>query len=149
MAKKKTKELPSKLYYSISEIADYTGIKAHVLRYWESEFPTLKPKKTRTGARRYRQTDIDEILAIKSLHYDEGYKIAGAVKMRRQGKKNEGKAAKDPAPQMNIQFDGMTEADRLEFLKKELGEVLELVKGMKAPDVPKAGKTKKELKGTA
>lgn len=146
MAKKK-KEIPSKLYYSISEIAEYTGIKAHVLRYWESEFPTLKPKKTRTGARRYRQPDIDEILAIKTLLYDEGYKIAGAVKMRRQAKKSEGKAAKGPAPQMNIQFDGMTEADRLAFLKKELGQVLEMIRELKAGEKP-ASKGKKKMEGT-
>jgi len=148
MAKKKTKELPSKLYYSISEIADYTGIKAHVLRYWESEFPTLKPKKTRTGARRYRQPDIDEILAIKALLYDEGYKIAGAVKMRRQAKKDAAKNVAEPVPQLNIQFDGMTEADRLEFLKKELGDVLEMLKALTASG-DKAEKGKKEMKGTA
>ena len=146
MAKKK-KEIPSKLYYSISEIAEHTGIKAHVLRYWESEFPTLKPRKTRTGARRYRQPDIDEILAIKALLYDEGYKIAGAVKMRRQAKKSGGKAAQGGAPQMNIQFDGMTEADRLVFLKKELGEVLEMVKELKAGKQP-ASQGKKKMEGT-
>ena len=148
MAKKKKPELPSKLYYSISEVAEYTGIKAHVLRYWESEFPTLKPKKTRTGARRYRQPDIDEVLAIKALLYDEGYKIAGAIKMRRQAKKAEAKAEAAPAPQLNIQFDGMSDADRIKFLKAELAEVLELVKELKTgKGKPKAGK--KEMKGTA
>jgi len=147
MAKKKP-ELPSKLYYSISEVAAYTGIKAHVLRYWESEFPTLKPKKTRTGARRYRQPDIDEILAIKGLLYDEGYKIAGAVKMRRQAKKADAAAASEPAPQLNIQFEGMTDADRLRFLKSELAELLEMVRELKTgPAQPKAAK--KEMKGTA
>jgi DNA-binding transcriptional MerR regulator len=144
---KKTKEIPSKLYYSISEVAEHTGIKAHVLRYWESEFPTLKPRKTRTGARRYRQPDIDEILTIKSLLYVEGYKIAGAVKMRRQAKKTEGKGAQEPAPQINIQFDGMTEADRLAFLKEELGTVLEMIKGLKdGKQAPKG--SKKKMEGT-
>ena len=144
---KKMKELPSKLYYSISEIAEYTGIKAHVLRYWESEFPTLKPKKTRTGARRYRQPDIDEILAIKALLYVEGYKIAGAIKMRRQAKKAGNKPAVAAVPQMNIQFDGMTEADRLAFLKSELGELLEMVKALKASTAP-AKPALKKMKGT-
>jgi DNA-binding transcriptional MerR regulator len=129
MAKKKA-ELPSKLYYSISEVADYTGIKAHVLRYWESEFPTLKPRKTRTGARRYRQPDIDEILAIKKLLYQEGYKIAGAIKMRRQTKKAASKAAASGAPQLDIQFNGMSEADRLAVLKNDVGELLEMVKAL-------------------
>jgi DNA-binding transcriptional MerR regulator len=146
MAKKK-QEIPSKLYYSISEVAEYTGIKAHVLRYWESEFPTLKPKKTRTGARRYRQPDIDEILAIKNLLYKEGYKIAGAVKMRRQSKKAASKAKSDGAPQMHIQFNGMTESDRLSHLKQELGELLDMVKALKIGQSP-AKPASKEMKGT-
>ena len=144
---KKTKEIPSKLYYSISEVAEYTGIKAHVLRYWESEFPTLKPRKTRTGARRYRQPDIDEILAIKALLYDDGYKIAGAIKMRRQAKKAGGKASKEAAPQMNIQFDGLTEADRMAFLKTELGDLLKMIKALEASGAS-AKSANKTMKGT-
>ena len=50
--------LPEKLYYSIREVSEYTGVKAHVLRYWEQEFPTLKPKKNRAGNRSYRPRDI-------------------------------------------------------------------------------------------
>jgi DNA-binding transcriptional MerR regulator len=142
MAKKKT-EIPSKLYYSISEVAAITGVKAHVLRYWESEFPTLKPRKTRTGARRYRQPDIDEIQAIKGLLYDEGYKIAGAVKMRRQAKKSATAAAAAPAPQISLQFDGMSDAERLAFLKDELAAVLKLVKELEK------GVAAKKLKGQA
>ena len=146
MAKKKA-ELPSKLYYSISEVADFTGIKAHVLRYWESEFPTLKPRKTRTGARRYRQPDIDEILAIKKLLYQEGYKIAGAVKMRRQAKKAAGKASAAGAPQLNIQFNGMSEADRLAVLKKDVGELLDMVKALKEGSQA-AESASREMEGT-
>jgi DNA-binding transcriptional MerR regulator len=145
MAKKM--EIPSKLYYSISEVVDLTGIKAHVLRYWESEFPSLKPRKTRTGARRYRQPDIDEILAIKALLYDEGYKIAGAVKMRRQAKRGGSKAEDQGVPQLNIQFDGMTESDRLAFLKEELGQLLIMVKSLKTAG-HSAKSAAKKLKGT-
>lgn len=131
MAKKtQKKEIPSKLYYTISEVAAITEVKPHVLRYWESEFPSLKPRKTRTGARRYRQPDIDEILAIKTLLYDEGYKIAGAVKMRRQQKK--AGSAPEPADQIALDFSGMTEAERLAFVKDELKSIQKLVKGLKA-----------------
>lgn len=135
MAKKK--EIPSKLYYSISEVATLTGVKAHVLRYWESEFPTLKPRKTRTGARRYRQPDIDEIEAIKSLLYDEGYKIAGAVKMRRQAKK--GGAPKVAPDQITLDFSGLSEGERIAFVRDELKDILKLVKGLKARNA-KSGK---------
>ena len=130
----KKKDIPSKLYYSISEVAALTDVKPHVLRYWESEFPTLKPRKTRTGARRYRQPDIDEILAIKTLLYDEGYKIAGAVKMRRQQKKTA--PAPDSPDQMAMDFSGLSEAERLAFVKDELKAILKAVKALKAKAKP-------------
>ncbi len=94
-------------------MAAITGVKAHVLRYWESEFPTLKPRKTRNGSRRYRQPDIDEILAIKTLLYDEGYKIAGARKMRRQQEEGaQAPAAGRPAP-WTFSAAASSEAERL------------------------------------
>lgn len=77
------KELPEKLYYSISEVASYAEVKPHVLRYWESEFPSLKPKKNRAGNRSYRKRDVEEVLTIKKLLYDEGYKIDGARRILR------------------------------------------------------------------
>jgi DNA-binding transcriptional MerR regulator len=74
-------ELPEKLYFSISEVARLTGVKPHVLRYWEAEFPSLRPKKNRAGNRSYRKRDIEEVQAIKRLLYDEGYKIDGARRL--------------------------------------------------------------------
>lgn len=76
--------LSGKIYYSISEVSDMCGIKTHVLRYWESEFPSLRPRKGRGGSRRYRRRDIEEVLAIKSLLHDQGYRIAGARKVLAQ-----------------------------------------------------------------
>jgi len=91
--------------------------------------------------------DIDEVLAIKALLYDEGYKIAGAVKMRRQAKKAASKAKADGAPQLHIQFNGMTEADRLAHLKEELRELLAMVKALKmGQSAPKPAA--KEMEGT-
>jgi len=77
-------ELPEKLYYSISEVAEHAGVKPHVLRYWESEFPTLRPKKNRAGNRSYRKRDVEEVLAIKKLLYDDGFKIDGARRLLRE-----------------------------------------------------------------
>ena len=68
----------SKIYYSISEVSDITGIKPYVLRFWEKEFPILKPKKNRAGNRSYQLKDIDTINQIKHLLYDDGYTIEGA-----------------------------------------------------------------------
>ena len=138
-------EIPSKLYYSISEVAQISAVKAHVLRYWESEFPTFRPKKTRAGARRYRQKDIDEVISIKQLLYDEGFKIAGARKQLREMHKGGGKvAATGGAPQMALTFDGLSDPERLARVLDELRDLLELVKGLQAKP-PKL----KERKGKA
>jgi DNA-binding transcriptional MerR regulator len=67
-----------KLYYSISEVSQITGLEPYVLRYWEKEFPTLKPKKNRGGNRTYIQRDIELINRIKHLRTDEKLTIAGA-----------------------------------------------------------------------
>src|SRR5262245_25929184 len=71
-------ENKEKLYYSISEVARLVEVKAHVLRYWESEFPTLSPPKNRAGNRTYRPQDVKMVLAIKKLLYDQGFTIGGA-----------------------------------------------------------------------
>ena len=64
--------------YGIAEVSRLAGLKAFVLRYWESEFPTLEPVKSHNGHRLYRQQDVDLVLKIKRLLYDEGFTIAGA-----------------------------------------------------------------------
>jgi len=75
------KKLPEgKVYYSITEIADQTRVKPHVLRYWESEFPCLSPKKNRAGNRVYQARDIKMIYLIKQLLHEDGFTIAGAKK---------------------------------------------------------------------
>jgi DNA-binding transcriptional MerR regulator len=69
-----------KLYYSISEVCAMTGLEQHVLRYWESEFPQLRPKKNRSGNRAYRTKEIKIVRYIKYLLYEEMYTIPGAKK---------------------------------------------------------------------
>src|SRR6202158_5478956 len=72
--------IPEKLFFKIGEVCDIAGVQAHVLRYWESEFPTLAPQKNRAGQRTYRRRDVEMALRIKELLYDEQYTIAGAQK---------------------------------------------------------------------
>lgn len=74
---KDTPEIPDKLYFKIGEVSEITGIKPYVLRYWETEFP-LSPKKSRTGQRLYKREDIELVLEISRLLYQEGFTIAGA-----------------------------------------------------------------------
>jgi DNA-binding transcriptional MerR regulator len=77
-------ELDQELY-RIGEVSRKTGVKAFVLRYWETEFPMLEPHKGPNGRRSYRQEDVDLILKIKRLLYDEGFTIAGARRHLREG----------------------------------------------------------------
>ena len=72
--------IPEKLFFKIGEVSDIVGVKPHVLRYWETEFSSLRPRKTRSGHRLYRRSDVELVVAIKRLLHEEGYTIAGARK---------------------------------------------------------------------
>jgi len=72
------KAIPDKLFFKIGEVCELVEVQAHVLRYWESEFPMLQPQKNRAGQRTYRRKDVEMALRIKELLYDEGFTIAGA-----------------------------------------------------------------------
>ncbi|HVG29601.1 MAG TPA: MerR family transcriptional regulator [Pyrinomonadaceae bacterium] len=72
--------IPEKLFFKIGEVCDITGVQAHVLRYWESEFPMLAPQKNRAGQRTYRKRDVEMVLRVKELLYEDQYTIAGAKK---------------------------------------------------------------------
>ena len=85
--------IAKKVYYSIGEVCDLTGLKPHVLRYWETQFGVLNPTKNRAGNRVYRSKEIEIILLVKHLLYEKKYTIEGAnnrlVEMRRAGKLEE------------------------------------------------------------
>ncbi|MBA2526927.1 MAG: MerR family transcriptional regulator [Pyrinomonadaceae bacterium] len=72
--------IPEKLFFKIGEVCELAGVQAHVLRYWESEFPMLVPQKNRAGQRVYRKRDVEMALRIKELLYEDQYTIAGAKK---------------------------------------------------------------------
>src|SRR6266699_1890034 len=82
--------IPEKLYFRIGEVARLCRLPAYVLRFWETEFPQLKPVKSSTGQRMYRRRDVESVVRIKQLLYEEGYTIAGA----RQHLRDEGKTDK-------------------------------------------------------
>lgn len=72
--------IPDKMYFKIGEVSEITGLEAHVLRFWESEFKNIKPRRTSTGQRMYRKNDIQLILYIKHLLHNEKFTIQGARK---------------------------------------------------------------------
>jgi DNA-binding transcriptional MerR regulator len=82
-------ELPNKLYFRIGEVARIVGVKPYVLRYWETEFAVLKPGKTPSRHRLYRRRDVELLLEIKHLLYEEGFTIAGAKKRLKEREKDE------------------------------------------------------------
>lgn len=77
-------QIPEKIYYKIGEVAKFTGIKTHVLRYWETEFNAIRPNKSRSNQRLYRKQDVELILRLKDLLYNQGFTIAGARKKLRE-----------------------------------------------------------------
>jgi len=109
--------IPDKLYFRIGEVASLCRLPAYVLRFWETEFAQLKPVKGSTGQRMYRQRDVENVLRIKQLLYDEGFTIAGA----RQQLKAEAKPAKRQA---GLPFPAGNRKDGLKKVRQGLQEIL-------------------------
>ena len=95
--------IPEKLFFKIGEVCDITEVQAHVLRYWESEFPMLAPQKNRAGQRTYRKRDVEMVLRIKELLYEDQYTIAGAKKKLSNDLRGAGKL-KVVTPEMGAQL---------------------------------------------
>ena len=71
-------DIPDKVYFRIGEVSDLVGVDTHVLRYWETEFKQIRPRRAKSKQRLYRKKDVENLLLIKSLLYDDGYTISGA-----------------------------------------------------------------------
>lgn len=92
--------IPEKIYFKIGEVCDILDVQAHVLRYWETEFPQLAPQKNRSGQRSYRRRDVEISLRIKELLYEELYTIAGARKKLQSEIKENGKTKSDASSEI-------------------------------------------------
>ncbi|MFY9742978.1 MAG: MerR family transcriptional regulator [Candidatus Sulfotelmatobacter sp.] len=111
--------IPDKLYFRIGEVATLCRLPAYVLRFWESEFPQLKPVKSSTGQRMYRRRDVESVLRIKELLYNQGFTIAGArQQLRSESKPDKGQAA--------IPFPAQTPAE-IQRIRQGLREILDLL----------------------
>lgn len=101
--------IPEKLYFKIGEVCELVGVQAHVLRYWETEFPMLSPQKNNSGQRSYRRKDVEMALRIKQLLYKEMFTIAGARKKlqadHREGSKPKTEPARDGRTSAPTLFD--------------------------------------------
>jgi DNA-binding transcriptional MerR regulator len=113
-----------KLYYSIREVSDMTGVESHVLRFWEKEFSLLRPRRGRSGNRTYKERDIKIILAIKDLLYKQKYTTQGAVEQLKQNR--------DMWEQLSLEDALRASKSDLEQLREMLLDLRDLVSG-KAP----------------
>jgi DNA-binding transcriptional MerR regulator len=124
------KKIPNKLFFKIGEVCEITDTQPYVLRYWESEFPALAPAKNSSGQRIYRRRDIETVLRIKQLLYEEGFTIAGAKK--RLESEMQGRVdSPQPTPTGNGGNGGAGDAagrdDALKQVREGLREILTLL----------------------
>jgi DNA-binding transcriptional MerR regulator len=111
--------IPDKLYFRIGEVATLCHLPAYVLRFWESEFPQLKPVKSSTGQRMYRKRDVESVLRIKQLLYEQGFTIAGARQQLRTESKSEKSQAAIPFPTHS--------SSEIQHIRQGLREILTLL----------------------
>jgi len=112
--------IPDKLYFRIGEVAELCNLPTYVLRFWETEFPHLKPTKSSTGQRMYRRRDVENVVSIKHLLYDEGFTIAGA----RERLKQESRPAKS---QNALPFPKNNSRDGIRRVRQGLREILQIL----------------------
>lgn len=115
-------EIPAKRYFTIGEVSELCGVKPHVLRYWEQEFPQLKPLKRRGNRRYYQRHDVIMIRQIRTLLYDEGFTIGGA-RQRLTGLEQQPVRVEEPAS-AGAGHNGQL----IKQLRRELEDVLSLLK---------------------
>ena len=129
--------IPDKLFFRIGEVSQLVGVEPYVLRYWESEFPGLSPKKSNTGQRMFRRKDVEMVLEIKRLLYEKRYTIEGARKMLDSRPKRDASAAAAPKSVSVPQEQGELFAGGSTFhqdLRRELSELLDLLKEERSAD---------------
>ena len=115
----RARAIPEKLYFRIGEVSRLCQLPAYVLRFWETEFPQLKPVKSSTGQRMYRRKDVENVLRIKQLLYEEGFTIPGA----RQHLRSEVKSDKKQTP---LPFPARPASD-LKYVRQGLRDILTML----------------------
>src|SRR4051794_9222345 len=115
-------EIPDKLYFRIGEVSSLLGVETYVLRYWETEFPSLAPKKSGTGHRLYRRKDVELLLRIKHLLYEKRFTIEGA-RQSLQNDSQKSRAQKETRKQASL-----FPQDPLPEIRRQLAEILQMLK---------------------
>jgi DNA-binding transcriptional MerR regulator len=114
--------IPDKLFFRIGEVSQLVGVKEYVLRYWESEFPGLSPRKSSSGQRMFRRKDVELLLRIKHLLYDQKFTIEGARKALQE--KSKPAAARETKPSGQAELFGV---NPLPEIRRQVSEILQLL----------------------
>lgn len=121
-------ELPEKLYFKIGEVAKFADVAPHVIRYWESEFDKIKPKRANSRQRLFRREDVLLILEIKDLLHNQGFTISGARKFIAQGKKVSQEELREHSPVNAKSYSTKSSShEELRVIKEELLEIRDLL----------------------
>ena len=115
--------IPDKLYFRIGEVATLCQLPAYVLRFWESEFPQLRPVKSSTGQRMYRKRDVESVMRIKQLLYEQGFTISGARQQLRAEVKSDKSQTAIPFPTQAV--------PEIQHIRQGLREILDLLTARK------------------
>ena len=151
--------LPDKLLFKIGEVAEIIGVRPHVLRYWESELPALRPMKTRGAHRMYRRKDVELAVQVKRLLHEDGLTMSGAKRKLRELRREQGEGGEPAAAEGSVQGSAhgsasasghgsahgsvhssvsasvqVSERAELLVLRKDLGELLKALDKLMAPD---------------
>ena len=121
-----TGEIPDKLYFPIREVSRITGVEPYVLRFWETQFPMFRPFKSKSGHRQYRRKDIEMVLEIKRLLYQQGFTIPGARNHLKKKKRSRSESSPSGGRQTGLPF---SEPSRSAFgrIRRELDEILTIL----------------------
>ncbi len=119
--------IPDKLYFRIGEVSRLTATKTYVLRYWETEFPTLKPVKSRSGHRLYRRQDLETVVEIKRLLYEKGFTIEGARKQLAGSSAGDAEGTSQAPTPQRPQTASALDGQQLRAIKRELQGILTLL----------------------
>jgi len=129
MPESKAPQIPDRLYFRIGDVSELLGVEPYVLRFWETEFPQLQPKKGKTGHREYKRKDVELLLEIKRLLYHEGFTISGARKALKERTRAARKKQSVGGPaQMPLIPDISPLRPKLQQMRKEIEEILTILK---------------------
>ena len=117
-------DIPDKVYFRIGEVSDLVGVDQHVLRYWETEFKVIRPRRAKSNQRLYRKQDVENLLLIKSLLHSEGYTISGARKFLKNKKQDDIATGQDKKVET---VKKSPSGKQLASIKKELVKIQQII----------------------